>query len=109
MVPFIWERTAALISAERPWVSSPAGSREEALPDKGWRKQRAEETLASCLWSANNFQPLEVLRRARGRSFFPKCALLCFQLTENTADKDDALGRDFSNWGGGVEGAYIKQ
>lgn len=62
--------------AEPAGQALPAGSREKALPDKGWRKQRAEETPTHRLWSANNFQPLENLRGVQVRFFFLEHALL---------------------------------
>lgn len=98
-------RSSRALQSPRGEPCQPGTGRK--LPQKGWRKQR-EETPACHLWSANNFQPLENLRRVRGHSFFPQCALLCCQPAddESAADGGDASGRgDFSNWGGGEEAA----
>ena len=55
----------------------PPGSGAKALPDKGRRKQRAEETPARHLRSANNFQPLENLRGGLGSFLLPRaCSAL---------------------------------
>lgn len=108
-VLFIWKCKTTLILAEalqspRSEPCQPGTGRK--LPQKGWKKQR-EETPVCHLWSANNFQPLENLKRVWGHFFFPQCALLCFQPADmkSSADDGDASGRDFSNWGGGEEAA----
>lgn len=94
-------------------------SGKKALPDKGWRKQRAEETPAHHLWLENNFQPLKNLQ---GFGFISSSSsVLCFQAAdgESAADEDDASGEEILVTGaeekrqqvvrGGGKGAYIKQ
>lgn len=56
--------------AEPAGQALPAARGKKALPEKGWRKQRAEETPACRLWSVNNFQPLENWSGGSG-SFLP--------------------------------------